>query len=565
MNVKIISIKFILLSMLITACSRENTVPSINGNDEEINDTVNPTIKLLGNTSISLAIGEPYIEYFAIANDDKDGDITAHIKINANVDTSKIGNYIVTYDVNDSDGNHAEQLKRVVSVEEKGNESLKFPWDNGKLIISSDKHFLQHENGTAFFWLADTAWQLTQKLNIEEAKRYFTNRKDKDFNVIMVTVGEHQGIVNNKIKEEAFNDTNYASPNEEYFKHLDSIIDIAASKGLYIGLLPAWNMFLDDDREHKGLTNIDDAKVYGEWIAKRYKDRKNIIWIVGGDSTADKKIKKDIWNAMGKAIDTVVKDRQLITYHPTGTLSSSKWFHNEDWLDFNMVQSGHCAPMATGISNLSKDYNDIKPIKPTIDGEPRYETMEECFYLEKNNSLRTGHRFNHNDTREIAYKQIFSGAFGHTYGHHSIWQMSVGKNDGLGVSGVQATVNSWEEALDAKGASQMSYVVKLMKSRPILSRMPAQSTIINNNDAFATKGEGYVFVYLPKGASVTVKLGEISGDTLRASWFDPRTGTSTAIDNTIDKSVDTMEFDTGGTDDMILILDDVSKNYTLFH
>ena len=33
----------------------------------------------------------------------------------------------------------------------------------------------------------------------------------------------------------------------------------------------------------------------------------------------------------------------LITFHPTGGSGSAEWFHEEDWLDFNMRQNGHGA------------------------------------------------------------------------------------------------------------------------------------------------------------------------------------------------------------------------------
>lgn len=34
-------------------------------------------------------------------------------------------------------------------------------------------------------------------------------------------------------------------------------------------------------------------------------------------------------------------EEHLITYHPMGGMSSSHFFHEEPWLDFNMLQSGH--------------------------------------------------------------------------------------------------------------------------------------------------------------------------------------------------------------------------------
>lgn len=46
------------------------------------------------------------------------------------------------------------------------------------------------------------------------------------------------------------------------------------------------------------------------------------------------------WNALATGIKSVDKNH-LMTYHPHGEHSSSFWFHNASWLDFNMCQSGH--------------------------------------------------------------------------------------------------------------------------------------------------------------------------------------------------------------------------------
>ena len=31
----------------------------------------------------------------------------------------------------------------------------------------------------------------------------------------------------------------------------------------------------------------------------------------------------------------------LVSYHGSGGTTSSTWFHKEDWLDMNSIQSGH--------------------------------------------------------------------------------------------------------------------------------------------------------------------------------------------------------------------------------
>lgn len=80
-------------------------------------DTTAPTIKLKGLSTIKLNINDVYTESGATATDDVDGDLTSKIEISGNVDTTKVGTYIITYKVTDSNGNVAT-VTRTVTVEE---------------------------------------------------------------------------------------------------------------------------------------------------------------------------------------------------------------------------------------------------------------------------------------------------------------------------------------------------------------------------------------------------------------------------------------------------------------
>lgn len=80
-------------------------------------DTTKPSIELNGKEEISLYVGATYNEENAKALDNYDGEIT-DITVNGNVDTSKVGEYTVTYSVSDSSGNEAS-IERKVKVIEK--------------------------------------------------------------------------------------------------------------------------------------------------------------------------------------------------------------------------------------------------------------------------------------------------------------------------------------------------------------------------------------------------------------------------------------------------------------
>lgn len=112
----------------------------------------------------------------------------------------------------------------------------------------------------------------------------------------------------------------------------------------------------------------------------------------------------------------------------------------------------------------------------------------------------------------------------------------------------------------------MQYVRRLVESRPYLSRVPDQTIVQNALDGSdrisATRGDGYAFIYSANGRKFTVNLGKVSGDRVKAWWYNPRTGTATELE-TIDNT-GTREFvcpSEGFGSDWVLVLDDASKKF----
>ena len=58
------------------------------------------------------------------------------------------------------------------------------PWSHGPLTVSSNGRFIEHADGTPFFWLGDTGWLLLSRLDRDEAAAYLDDRRAKGFNVI---------------------------------------------------------------------------------------------------------------------------------------------------------------------------------------------------------------------------------------------------------------------------------------------------------------------------------------------------------------------------------------------
>src|SRR6476620_10734617 len=100
----------------------------------------------------------------------------------------------------------------------------------GRLRVASNHRYLQFEDGTPFFYMADTAWELFHRLNREEATRYLEDRARKGFTVIQaVALSEIEGLTANAYGAAPLLGNDPARPNPEYFSHVDFIVDKAES------------------------------------------------------------------------------------------------------------------------------------------------------------------------------------------------------------------------------------------------------------------------------------------------------------------------------------------------
>lgn len=440
-----------------------------------------------------------------------------------------------------------------------------------RLRVSDNHRFLITADGRPFFWLGDTAWELFHRLNREEAERYLKNRAERGYSVVQaVALAEldglndpnpygHKPLIENDPTRPDVKD----GPNNDYWDHVDFIVARANALGLYVGFLPTWG-----DKWNKKwgvgpeIFNPQNAEAYGEWLGRRYKDA-GVIWILGGDRPVENDQHREIIRAMARGLRRGDGGAHLTTFHPPGGAGSAQWFHAEDWLDFNMRQNGHVAEFTGRYDATRADY-DRTPIKPVLDGEPIYEDHPVSFDPNK-----LGHSIAA-DVRRPLYWDLFTGGFGHTYGHHSVWQMWA-----PGRSPINNPLMPWFEAIDQPGAAQMQHAKHLLLSRPFLTRVPDDSVIVTDRVPTSVPGAGryrfvatrdetgsYAMVYAPVGRQFKVRMDLIKGATVKAWWFNPRDGRATLIGefpNTGERAFTPP--DPGEHLDWVLVLDDAAKEY----
>ena len=176
--------------------------------------------------------------------------------------------------------------------------------DPPRLKVSDNRRFLVKADGKPFFYLGDTAWELFHRLTREDAERYLKDRAAKGFTVIQaVVLAEEDGLrVPNAYGHTPLFDNDPPQPNEDYFRHVDWVVNKAAELGLYVGMLPTWG-----DKWNKKwgvgpeIFSPENAAAYGEWLGRRYRN-KPIIWILGGDRPVETDRQREILRAMARGL-----------------------------------------------------------------------------------------------------------------------------------------------------------------------------------------------------------------------------------------------------------------------
>lgn len=424
-----------------------------------------------------------------------------------------------------------------------------------KLRISENGRYFVTADGKPFTWIADTNWTMPQRLKWDDAEYLMKKRKSQGFTVLQIVAldPERDLEMRSPSGEKALLNDNPDTPNERYFEYLDWILDKAEEYGFYVLLLPVWGQLVvgsdwGGSTYEKTITE-ENAFRYGQWIGNRYREKNHILWCLGGDRQPIHQgvDYKNVWRRMAEGIAKGVLDKDLkydqpdpawkevlMTYHAchemgTGECSTmSYWTDEEAWIDFIMLQSGHGLE-PKNYELVIKEYNR-EHVLPVWDGEPAYEMMPTSWPITEETLMHGSWM-----TRKRAYWALFSGAFGHTYGHSSVW-CCVSEQERSPIS-----KHTWYEALQSEGSAQIKFLrefsdaMQIMTCHPdqgILPEVKGEDILDQHLQACVSPDSSAACVYFPSGGDTVLNLGTLwmpetperfVGE-VYLWWYNPRDG-----------------------------------------
>ena len=371
----------------------------------------------------------------------------------------------------------------------------------GPIKVSPNGRFFVDASGEPFFWMGDTAWPLFAHYPLADAEGYLANRAAKGFTVIQGVLAWANGTGFEKAIPDA-NETGHrpwlespAQPDPVYFTQVDHLLDVAESLGLVLAMLPTWGYYVVD----QPVFDVDSARLYGRFLGERYRNRPNLMWVSGGDRIPTGH--EEVYRALAQGLREGDGGSHLITYHPCGSRSSSTFFHQDDWLDFNMIETWTDWPSVYP-SVLADTF--LTPVKPVVLGEGAYENGPE-YPLGPITPLLV---------RRQAWWAFMAGGF-ITYGQDQMWRMSPG----------------WTSTFDTPGADHMTLFKQLATSRRWWERVPDQTLFASGvgserslNTAVLGADASWGMLYLSDQSHVLVKLDKIQAKYVRCTWVNPATG-----------------------------------------
>ncbi|MBC7327777.1 DUF4038 domain-containing protein [bacterium] len=426
----------------------------------------------------------------------------------------------VCSDSTNSDLNGREGMLEILPYE--GNNPL---FRHGRIRPSQNKHYLEHIDGTPFFWLADTWWMgLCKRLSFPEEFSLLTaDRVKKGFSVIQIVAGLYPDMP--AFDERGANEAGYpweqgfTRINPSYFDMADLRLQHLIRSGLVPCIVGCWGYYLP-------WLGIEKMKKHWRYLIARYSAYPVIFCLAGEgimpyylsqEPQKESEFQKKGWTEIARYVRETDPFNNPITIHPTD--SARNQVEDASLLDIDMLQTGHSDrwSIPNTIRLLNSSYS-AEPVLPLINGEVCYEGIGEACRQEVQ--------------RFMFWVSFLSGACGHTYGANGIWQVNTKEKPyGPSPHGMSWGNTPWEDAYQLPGSHQLGLAKRFLERYQWWRFVPHQDwvepagTMDNWNGAYCAGIEGELrVIFLPSGVW-GIKVKELEKNVrYRAFLFNPTNG-----------------------------------------
>lgn len=441
---------------------------------------------------------------------------------------------------------------------------------------STNSRYLVDQNNKPFPILGRTAWFVISQ-PVDKYQKFINNTVSHGYNSIEMAVlthdarGEHPPFNGNGdlpflkrlngtdwdgsliYTNPAADAPDMTTPNEAFWQYVDTFLSYCTSKNLVVFFFPAYAGY--DGGEQGWMQELvangqARSKSYGNWIANRYRNQINIVWMLLGDMGHFTPAQKEAEGGLIAGLKSVTG--LSVEYSAEGSPGQN----SADQVDFGdqMTINGAYTWGKKDISvpSLGRNAYSHCPVIPAYLLEEPYDEEGPDGNNVNSNAIQPVRRFQ--------WWGWLSTIGGYISGNGYIWPFNSPQ---------------WEKHLDTKGTFDMERLNKFIQSitwwKLIPSGLQGMKTLITEGGgtssdsdyvaAAATPTGTLLVAYIPPAhqGGITVDMTALGGSAM-ANWYDPASGVYTKISGSPFNNKSTHAFappgkNKAGEGDWVLVLD----------
>lgn len=424
---------------------------------------------------------------------------------------------------------------------------------HGPIRVAASGTYLEHADGTPFFWLADTAWNAALRAAPDEFDDYVDERVRQGFTAVQWVATQWRAApTGDRLGEPAFTGHESIAVNPAFFQRLDARVVALNRAGVLSVPVLLWAIGGGSNPDvNPGQSLPEDQAIrLAQYMIARWQGY-NSAWILGGDGDY-RGPRAEKWKRIGRGVFGDAPHAPAMM-HSGGMHWVRPEFHEEPWVDIYGYQSGHGDDERTlrwiTEGPPAKDWAS-EPVRPYINLEPPYE--HHLAYQSKQPIAAAAVR------RAVYWSLLNTPTAGVSYGGHGVWGWDDGSGPPTDHPG-SGTPLPWREAIRMPGAEQMRHVADVFAAIDYWRLRPAPDALVDqpgDDDASlfiavaASPAQDLLVAYTPGAPVVALRADRVPAGT--ATWFNPRTGERSAAVGTVQQ--DEVRFTTPGVEDWLLVL-----------
>lgn len=430
------------------------------------------------------------------------------------------------------------------------------------LQLSSNHRYMVDQKKVPFLIKEISAWGLIQALSEADASEFMDSAKAKGFNTLLVSaISMDSRFAGNPPKWNEISpftvEWDFSTPNENYFAHVDRILEMAEKKGLLVLLVPSYLGYYGDPNQgwfSKLLDSKNDtskSRKYGQFLGKRYSNFKNIVWVAGGDNSATGEVHSHMLNIIQGIKEGENRDAQhLWTGHWSSEVATNWSADNSPFASYIDLNGLYCF--------IEKDMGNAGPqYKSELE---KFNAGKMYFQLDQSyeQDIPGGQdNVNYQWIRRKNYDGLLSGCAGTSF------------SPGISQEKQLYKFYNWCDFMNTRGMNEAMHCFNLFESRSWYELIPDQNTPETISGGRGNYGDidyvclartvngSTIIAYVPTSRTITINMAQISGKSAKVWWYNPQNGQAILIGTFATKGKHDFVSLNG---DQILIIDDASLN-----